>query len=275
MDGKPTMGRQEIDHSLFSSAVISSVDYLSHLRFDPCHPEVLLSYLRTLEVTLLGVVAGSEIGIECCDWLSEAIGLPTNGMSGSEARRDKYIMQETIKAHGLRSIRQIRATHYDQIEHFASIQSFPLIVKPLRSAGSDHIFKCRSKSDLRRAFDSIMNHKNAFGDMNQAVVVQEFIEGTEYIVDTVSRDGVHKVVALWAYDKRSHQGQDFVYYGMSSLSGTSEVGRQLASYTVGVLDAVGIRHGAGHAEVIMTKDGPCLVEVGARPQGCEGNQIRD
>lgn len=37
-----------------------------------------------------------------------------------------------------------------------------------------------------------------------------------------------------------------------------------------VLDAVGIAGSAGHAEVIMTKTGPCLVEIGARPAGING-----
>jgi hypothetical protein len=37
--------------------------------------------------------------------------------------------------------------------------------------------------------------------MNDAVVVQEYLTGVEYVVDTVSRHGKHKVVALWAYDK--------------------------------------------------------------------------
>src|SRR5271170_4696867 len=57
---------------------------------------------------------------------------------------------------------------------------------------------------------------------------------------------------------------------MASVNGKSEVGRALSEYTTKVLDALNIVEGAGHGEVIMTKDGPCLVEIGARCHGCEG-----
>ena len=35
------------------------------------------------------------------------------------------------------------------------------------------------------------------------VLVQEFLVGTEYVVDTVSRDGEHKVMFLFHYDRRA------------------------------------------------------------------------
>ena len=36
----------------------------------------------------------------------------------------------------------------------------------------------------------------------------------EYVVDTVSRSGVHKCVAIWKYDKRLFNKSPVVYYGM-------------------------------------------------------------
>jgi len=35
--------------------------------------------------------------------------------------------------------------------------------------------------------------------VNDSAVVQEYLQGTEYVVDTISRNGEHKLVALWAY----------------------------------------------------------------------------
>ena len=45
-------------------------------------------------------------------------------------------------------------------------------------------------------------------------VVQEYLSGEEWIVDTVSRDGQHKVAALWRYDKGEANGAPFVYFSM-------------------------------------------------------------
>lgn len=47
--------------------------------------------------------------------------------------------------------------------------------------------------EARRAFDTIIGKVNLFGEVNAKVLVQEFLQGTEYVVDCVSKDGVHKV----------------------------------------------------------------------------------
>eukprot|EP00966_Prymnesium_polylepis_P132177 3056348-Prymnesium_polylepis.1 len=47
-----------------------------------------------------------------------------------------------------------------------------------------------------------------------APVVQAYLCGDEWIVDSVSRGGEHKVVGLWRYDKGLRNGAPFVYLGV-------------------------------------------------------------
>ena len=42
---------------------------------------------------------------------------------------------------------------------------------------------------------------------------QEFLQGKEYVVDCVTRDGVHTTTFVWVYDKREANGGGFVYFG--------------------------------------------------------------
>ena len=51
----------------------------------------------------------------------------------------------------------------------------------------------------------------------------EYLDGTEYVVDSVSRDGVHRICAIWEYDKRSVNGANFVYFGMELRPVTAKV----------------------------------------------------
>lgn len=104
---------------------------------------------------------------------------------------------------------------------------------------------------------------------NEGVLVQEFLSGTEYVVDCVSRDGVHKVTAIWEYDKRPANGQFNVYFGMSILAVRNDLEVRLKDYVFGVLDALEVANGPTHSEVKMTETGPCLVETGARCHGGE------
>merc|ERR1719502_1585203 len=75
---------------------------------------------------------------------------------------------------------------------------------------------------------------------------------------------------IWVYDKRACNGADFVYYGLVPVPADSELAQVLITYTRGVLDAMGIRNGPTHGEVMMTADGPCLVEMNCRSHGGEG-----
>merc|ERR1712187_46216 len=99
----------------------------------------------------------------------------------------------------------------------------------------------------------------------------EFLAGQEYVVDHVSRDGKHKTVMVWVYDKRPTNGGEFVYYNMLPVESSDPVAQALITYTQGVIDALDIKHGPTHAEVMMTHDGtPCLVEMNCRAHGWDG-----
>lgn len=75
------------------------------------------------------------------------------------------------------------------------------------------------------------------------VLCQEFLRGKEYVIDHVSRDGVHKLMMTWVYDKRPRNGSQFVYFGMLPIDPRSEEAQALVPYVRGVLDALGMRHG--------------------------------
>ncbi len=143
--------------------------------------------------------------MELADRLSEAMGLRSNGTALSESRRNKFVMGETVRAAGLRAVRQLRATCWAEIAAFLEDwrpEPFRVIVKPLDSAGSEDVTLCVSLADVQAAYGNIIGKVNGLGLVNSCVLVQEYLEGQEYVVDIVSRDGEHKVVALWAYDRR-------------------------------------------------------------------------
>ncbi len=69
----------------------------------------VLSELNALPFKISAVIAGAETGVELADRLSESLGLRTNGTNHSEARRNKFVMGETIRAAGIRAVHQVLA----------------------------------------------------------------------------------------------------------------------------------------------------------------------
>lgn len=219
---------------------------------------------------LAACVAGGEAGVDFADVLSEYLGLLTNGTQIPN-RRDKKLQQELIKKIGLRSVRQAGSDNFSEVEPFLRTEPFPVVLKPVESAGSDGVKLCYTFDEAKEHFDLLMRSQMVNGGGCPAVLCQEFLKGKEYVIDHVSRDGVHKTMMVWVYDKRHANGAAFVYYGMEPVDISSPEAKILIAYTRRVLDAMEIKHGPTHAEVMMTADGPCLVEMNCRAHGGDGN----
>ena len=235
--------------------------------------EGIATVLQEHQYNLLAVMAGAETGVELADRLSSHLGLRTNGTEFSLARRNKFHMGEAIRSAGVRAVRQVKAMTWEEVALFLkewNPMPFEVIAKPIDSAGSEDVTLCRSVAELQTAFNTIIGKVNGLGLLNDAVLVQEYLSGQEYVVDMVSRDGEHKAVALWQCDKRAVNGASFVLYGYIPILATDPICEDLIAYERTVLDALGIRNGPSHGEVKWERDEPVLVEVGARCHGGEG-----
>jgi biotin carboxylase len=219
---------------------------------------------------LVGVVVGGETGVILADELSEALGLRTNGTE-CKGRRDKSEQQKLVKAAGLRATRESSGRALADVSQFLRTEPMPCIVKPTESCGSDGVKKCNNIEEAEAHFDLLMRSQKKAGAQDGAVICQEFLAGQEYVVDHVSRNGEHKTVMVWVYDKRPTNGGEFVYYNMLPVESSDPIAQKLIAYTRGVLDALAIKHGPTHGEVMMTSDGtPCLVEMNCRAHGWDG-----
>jgi len=221
---------------------------------------------------VIACLAGGESGVDLADELREALKVRTNG-TDIPNRRDKKLQQELCRKAGLRSVRQAGGSKFSEVEDFLKREAFPVVLKPTASAGSDGVKLCHTFDEAKEHFDVLMHKQLVNGGDNSSVLCQEFLKGNEYIVDHTSRDGEHKTNMVWIYDKRPANGSAFVYYGLLPVDPNDPTARILISYMRRVLDAIGIKNGPTHGEVIMTNDGPCLVEINCRANGGDGSWV--
>eukprot|EP00536_Pseudo-nitzschia_multiseries_P001923 jgi/Psemu1/251109/estExt_Genewise1Plus.C_250159 len=227
-------------------------------------------YAAAGALRVVACLAGGEAGVDLADALSEHIKVRSNGTKIPN-RRDKKVQQEIIRKHGLRSVRQAGSGVFAEVKDFLQTEPYPVVLKPVESAGSDGVKLCHSFEEAEEHFRVLMNSQMVNGGDCPAVLCQEFLRGKEYVVDHVSRDGVHKTVMVWLYDKRPCHGAAFVYFGCVPVDSESLEAKIIIPYVQGVLDALEIKNGPSHAEVMMTPDGPCLVEMNCRAHGGDGN----
>jgi len=145
------------------------------------------------------------------------------------------------------------------------------VLKPTDSAGSDGVKLCHNLVEAKEHFHHLFEVEAVNGGFNTEVLCQEFLRGKEYVIDQVSREGVHKTMMVWVYDKRPANNSAFVYFGMVPVDPNSIEAKILVPYARGVLNVLGVNNGPSHAEVILTPTGPCLVEMNVRAHGGDGN----
>lgn len=217
------------------------------------------------------VIPGNEIGVELSDALVELVAPGSgNDPALTAARRDKCAMSEAVRQAGVPHLRQVCSADPDEIERWldeTGLRGGRLVVKPPKSAGTDDVHIVPAGTDWRPLFDEIYGHTNKMGVRNDAVLVQEFAEGTEYLIDSYSVDGVHALVDVCRYTKLRRGDRIGIYDLVDFMPADLDPVPAIWSYTKQVLDAVGIRNGCGHTEVIVTAEGPRLVEVAARQAG--------
>ncbi len=240
------------------------------------------------------IIAGCESGVMLAEQLQEHYGFPGNGSDGLDIRRDKYAMQERLKDRQIRSIKQIASNNLTQmitwrkanLEYLKNSKKkslgfslkfqsfllffnfflrFPVVVKPLLGGGTEGVTICYSDADIESAFKAQYQKVNVLGVTNDKLLLQEFLHGTEYVVDSVSHDGEHVVCAIWEYSKKKDESTGAITYEWTKLlPARGSIQDELVTYVHRCLNALSITHGPSHAEVMYTPDGPakgpCLVE---------------
>ncbi|MBQ9117134.1 MAG: ATP-grasp domain-containing protein [Clostridia bacterium] len=138
---------------------------------------------------------------------------------------------------------------------------FPLVCKPIDNSGSRGVALVRSRGELEGAIRYAIENSRA-----GRVILEEYLVGDEVSAEIVVWEGEAHVLAIT--DKQTTGAPEFVETGHSQPSRqpveTIESIKQLARDAV---KAVGIKVGAAHVEIMVTKRGPVLIELGARMGG--------
>lgn len=215
------------------------------------------------------IIAGAETGVLLADLLNERLQLPySNDFDKTHARRNKYDMIACVAQAQLPAAQQFVAGSWDAADGWIKDhRRFPVVIKPLDSAGADGVFICVDRQACEDAVGKLLGTTNKLNLPNTKVLIQEYLAGVEYVVNMVSLDGQQLVTEVVRYQKqRTKEGG--ILYDIDELIGPgSAVYATLVDYTRAVVRCLGIRNGPTHAEVMFTADGPKLVEIAARTDG--------
>lgn len=245
-------------------AVYGNLDenrYLEELSYTGSLQEILE---KLAPYSVKFVIPGSESGILLADQLAYALNVFPNDIHKSFARRNKYAMTEAVQKEGLKVVEFYKSEDVHEIVQWVeAVDSWPIVIKPLESAGGDNVHFCNSITEVQAARDKVKTSLNVFGMPNKEILVQTFAHGQEYMVNAVASDDLVMITDMWRVNKKSAAYDYFV-----NVDHRDSEYLELASYAKAVCKALGVHYGAMHLEVKYDPaGGPTFIECGARLMG--------
>ena len=128
---------------------------------------------------------------------------------------------------------------------------------------------CHDKATATQAYRMMPAINLVMRKSIRQVIAEAYLEGNEYVVDTVTTKACHDVINIYQKHKYKNTEAVIFKYGIS-LDPKSDVFATLSQYAHKVLNALGFIHGLNHLELMLTVQGPMLIEINPRIAGSEG-----
>lgn len=230
--------------------------------WDPAETLRAVSFLaRTREFDR--IVPLDDFDLEMAAMLREHLRIPGMGDTTTRYFRDKLAMRTRALSAGLRVPDFVHLLNDARIDAFVERVPAPWVVKPRSSAGAIGIKKAASKEQLWEII-------NALGDERPTYVLERFVKGDVFHVDSLIHDSRVVFQRASRYGRPpldvSHAGDVFT---SRILPASTDDSRALLEMNTAVLGAMRLVRGSSHTEFIRgAEDGQLyFLETSARVGG--------
>lgn len=246
--------------------------------------EKILEALANLKVRPDAVVTIYEAYIRPAAFVAKYFGLPGLTQEAADACTDKELMRAKFaKTPEKISPDFMEVRSLNDAENFAKTHGFPLIIKPANLSKSLLVTKSCTMDELRenykRSVDAIEKVYAKYApDAMPKLLIEEFLDGPVYSVDAfVDADGTpHVMEQIVDYQTGYDAGYDDNFHYSRILPSKLSADKQAKLRHCAELGcrALGMTSSPAHIEIIMTADGPRIVEIGARNGGYRERMYR-
>lgn len=177
---------------------------------------------------------------------------------------NKAVMRVALKENNVPIPKFYKVANEEEYRKVVLNFSSPFIVKPADNSGSRGIYLVNNINDFE-SISAAYIHSREFS-RNGDVVVEEYMIGPEVSVETLTVNGICHIIQIT--DKITTGAPHFVEMGHTQPSQLSDdIKQKIKDVAKAANRAVGITNGPSHTEIIVTEEGPKIVELGARLGG--------
>lgn len=197
--------------------------------------------------------------------VAEALGLHCHTPRTIAYVHNKLAMRHRLAEVGVEVTPAAMVADAIALRAFISEYGTPCVVKPVQGAGSFGVSVVRQPDDIAAAFERACRDFDVIPD--KGVLVERFHEGPQFSVEAFSEHGEHEILVVTG---KYSEPVGFVEIGhVMPADIDARQAEEIHAHVREVLDALGISFGVTHTEIVLTTDGPRVIETHVRPAGDE------
>lgn len=208
-----------------------------------------------------GIYPAAEWGVEAAFSAAHRLGLPGVPPEVATRTRNKHSLRMALDAAGVPNPRYCSAKTLDEATDAANDIGIPVIVKPVDGNASRGVMRLDYIEDMPLAFGQAYR-----ASRSDCVLIEEFLEGEEFNVDGLMYEGQYRLGGITGKERSPAPLRFDLGIFMPPMLDTEAL-EAVVSCTEQALTAIGFASGTTHVEVILSDNGPHIVEIAARPGG--------
>ncbi len=214
----------------------------------------------SIENNIDGILTTSDYPVRSVAYVSRVLGLHNLNENVAQLCTDKYLIRKHLAENGFK-VPEFRIIQGP--DDFPSDLAFPLIIKPIDSSGSRGVKRINNLCQFKEAY----NYAKRFS-FSGKVIIEEFIVGREFSVETLTQDYVTHVIAITEKTVKGLNDDFFVEIRHVIPAAVSDQENRLITSTVKeVLKSTGLNDSSSHTELKLINNEIYIIEIGARLGG--------
>ncbi len=218
----------------------------------------------TREYEVSGVLTlGAEKAITTVAEIAAQAGLPGLNLASAYTVTNKLKQREALQRAGVPGPWFHCAKGLDQVRELVREKGLPIVMKPLVNSGQRGVSVVEDLDELDHLYERTIECS-----ATDELMVEEFMEGKEIIVESLTYDNKHYVVGVLDRITVRPRGCGRLAKGQEFPSNEHpDVLRKVIQTAFAALDAVNFDFGPSHVELLLTNEGPKIVEINGRLAG--------
>ncbi len=253
-------------------SVIQKPDLVTDEQIQSSQKLIVMDYKKASEVVKIAkvlheldpfdaIISFAEYGMLPAAMCSKELGLPSNNIFPIESTRDKLKTRMLLEEAKLGTVRFKHCSNINDVrDFFIEVNFDPIIIKPSASAGSRGVSFISQSDEIEKAW-KWTEDAGLF-----PIIAEEYIEGDEYSVETLSLDGQHEIAMIT--EKVTTSYPNFIETGHQVPARLDPITKcKITQLVTAFLDLIQQKTGPTHTEIKLSKQGPKIIESQTRMGG--------